>query len=142
MKNSIYIDTNVFLDLLDKSSSSSLSTRSFFESLGSHSFERYTSAETIQEIVYVAKKRNQLKEGIDIAEITIKMVRELLPINKSVIDQYLLDSRIYASSDSRDIIHLSAAKANAIKTIITYDKGFKKFKEIRALTPSEFLALV
>ncbi|KXK08784.1 MAG: PIN domain protein [Microgenomates bacterium OLB22] len=140
--NSIYIDTNIFLDLFDKSSSSSSSTRSFFESLHSHSIERYTSAETIQEIVYVAKKRNQLKKGIKIAEIAIKMVRELLPISKAVIEQYLLDSLIHTSSDSRDVIHLSAAKANEIKTIITYDKGFKKFKEIRALTPAEFLALV
>lgn len=59
---------------------------------------------------------------------------------KKTINVYLNLVIKHLTSDSRDSLHLATCIENNIKTIITHDHGFKKFKELKTLTPEESIA--
>lgn len=138
--NSIYIDTNIFLYISNKDFSYYLQSVELIKYLKKNKVLISTSTETIQEIVYVALKTKKLNYGLKTIEKVFEIIDELLSINKKTINIYLNSVVKHPTSDSRDSLHLAACIENNIKTIITYDHGFKKFKEIKALTPKEFLA--
>lgn len=139
--NSVYVDTNIFLYLSEKTSSFYLESVELIKYLKKNKVLILTSAESIQEIVYVALKMKRLNYGLKTIEKVFEIIDELLSINKKTINIYLNLVTKYLTSDSRDSLHSAACIENNIKTIITYDHGFKKFKELKALTPKEFTLL-
>jgi len=134
-----YLDSNIFIYLSDRKSKFYLKCLEFINHCMRGDILIITSVETFQEIIYYSKRINKLKEGLNSARTTYKIVDEILSIDEKIIEEYLRLVERYKNADSRDIIHLAVSLENNIETIITYDKGFKKFKEIKAVTPEEFL---
>ena len=64
---------------------------------------------------------------------------ELYILDRKTVENYLTIVNKYRNRESRDFIHLATCINQKIGTIITYDHGFKKFKEIKVFTPQEFL---
>lgn len=139
--NSVYIDTNVFLYLSNKTSSFYLESVELIKYLKKNKILILSSTETIQEIVHVALKTKKLGYGLKIIEKVLEIIDELLPINSKTINIYLSLVAKHPTNDSRDSLHTSVCIENTIETIITYDHGFKKFKELKSLTPKEFIML-
>lgn len=137
--NSVYIDTNIFLYLSEKTSSFYLESVELIKYLKKNKTLILTSTETIQEVVYVALKMKKLTYGLKTIEKVFKIIDELLSINKKTISLYLDLVVEHQAIDSRDSLHVATCIENKIPIIITYDHGFKKFKEIKSLTPKEFL---
>lgn len=135
----LYLDTNIFLYLADKKSPFHEACKELIEYVHKEKILLVTSTETIQEIVHYAKNIRQLGKGLEIAKIILQLVDELLSVDREVIDKYLKLTKKYRKIKSRDIIHLATALKNSLNTIITYDKEFKKFKEVRAMPPEDFL---
>ena len=137
--NSVYIDTNLFLYLSEKKSSFYLESVELIRHLKNDRTLILTSSESIQEIVYVSQKMKKLSYGLKTIEKVFEVIDELLSINKKTINYYLDLVIKHSTSDSRDSLHVATCIENKIGTIITYDYGFKKFKEIKVFTPQEFL---
>lgn len=138
--NSVYIDTNVFIYLSDKKSPFYLISTRLIEYLKKQRIFVFTSVETIQEIIHFSQNTKQLTYGIKTAEKTLETVDRILEINQKTILNYINLVKIYKNVESRDILHLAVSLENKIDLIISHDKDFKKFKEIKALTSKEFLA--
>lgn len=138
--NSVYIDTNIFLYLSDKKSPFCLTSSKLIEYLKNQRILVLTSVETVQEIIHFSQNTKQLAYGIKTAEKILETVDQILEINRKIILDYLKFVRIYKNVESRDLLHLAVSLDNKVDLIISYDKDFKKFKEIKALTPKEFLA--
>jgi len=136
---SVYIDTNLFLYLSEKKSSFYLESVELIRHLKNDRTLILTSSESIQEIVYVSQKMKKLSYGLKTIEKVFEVIDELLSINKKTINYYLDLVIKHSTSDSRDSLHVATCIENKIGTIITYDHGFKKFKEIKVFTPQEFL---
>lgn len=98
-----------------------------------------TSAETVQEIIHLSKNTKRLARGIKVAKIAIHLVNELLPINQEVIKSYLKYVATYRNSGSRDLIHLAVCVENKIGTLVTFDRDFSKFKEVKTLHPQDVI---
>ena len=64
----------------------------------------------------------------------------MYPITKNTIDIYLKKVESYHNVKSRDLVHLSVCLENKLNTIITYDKEFRIFKEIKALRPEDIFS--
>lgn len=138
--NSVYIDTNVFLYLSDeKSPFYSISTQ-LITYLKKQKVLVFTSVETIQEIIHFSQNTKQLAYGIKVSEKILETADQILEINQKIILNYLKLVRLYRNVESRDLLHLSVGLENKVNLIISYDKDFKKFKELKTLTPEEFLA--
>ncbi|MBI2315182.1 type II toxin-antitoxin system VapC family toxin [Candidatus Daviesbacteria bacterium] len=135
--NSLYLDTNIFLYLSDKSSPYYLSCFKFIKFCKKEKILLLTSTETIQEIIHYSKNVKQVKEGLEAAKQTLQLLSGLLPIDQSIIEIYLKYVSIYKNASSRDLIHLAVCLENKINKIVTFDKDFKKFKEITLLQPQD-----
>lgn len=135
----LYLDTNIFLYLADKKSPFHKNCKELIEYVHKEKIFLATSTETIQEIIHYAKNIRQLGKGLRMTKIILQLVDELLTVGREVIDEYLKLTKKYRRVKSRDIIHLATALKNSLNMIITYDKEFKKFKEVRAMPPEDFL---
>lgn len=135
-----YLDTNIFIYLADKKSPYHKFCSKLIKYFQKHQIRFTTSTETFQEIIHYAKNTKQLSTGIIIAEKTLELVDGIYSIDKSTIEIYLQKARIYGNAKSRDIIHLSVCLENNIGCIISYDKEFRQFKEVKILKPEEFLS--
>lgn len=135
----LYLDTNIFIYLADKSSSFNKSCRQLIKYLQKNHIRINTSTETFQEIIHYAKNTKQLSTGITIAEKLLQLVDGIYSVDKTTIEIYLEYVKKYENAKSRDIIHLSVCLENNIGEIISLDKEFKQFKEVKTLTPEEFI---
>ena len=138
----IYVDTNVFIDRSDKSSAHYAEAKKFIDKALTTTLLITTSTETIQEIIYYGYKMKKMNDVVKICYLIVDELNDLLSVDVLTIREYLKFVHKYPKADSRDLIHLAACLANNIGIIITFDRDFKKFKEVRALTPGEYLKLV
>lgn len=135
----VYLDSNIFIYLADKLSLYYSACAKLISLLDKNNFQVVTSVETIQEIVHYSQRINKYKMGLRIALKIIKMVNQLLPVDIEVIESYLTLVNKYKNFDSRDILHLAVSIKYKIPVIVSYDKDFRKFKEIQAMTAEEFI---
>lgn len=136
---SLYLDTNFFLYSANRSSPFYKDCVALIKYSSENKIRISTSCETIQEIIHLAKNTKVLDKGISTSKRAIKLTDELLPLTKEIINIYLDLAKKYKSAESRDLIHLASCIENNIDTIISQDSDFKKLKEVKAMTPEEFL---
>lgn len=136
----VYLDTNIFFYLTDIQSSFYQRCKRFIKYCRDNNIFVVTAVETFQEIIHHAQGTKQLKKGIKIAEESLRLANQILIIDEAAINDFLQLVKKYPTVPSRDILHLAVGLRNRVDLIITYDKHFKKFKEIQAMTPTEFLA--
>lgn len=133
--NNIYLDTNFFLYLSEPSSSFHQDCLRLVKHCKKNKIPLVTSTETIQEIIHFTKNTKQLEKGIKVAQKTLQLINEILSVNKTTIEIYLEKTSTYKTSSSRDLIHLAVCLENKIDKIVTFDKDFARFKEIKILQP-------
>jgi predicted nucleic acid-binding protein len=139
MMTNLYIDTNFFIYLATPSSSFHKDCSKLVFFAKEKKINLVTSAETIQEIIYFTKNIKQLDKGLEIANEIMTSPTEILPVTQSIIKRYLEFVHIYKSATSSDLIHLASCIENSLNIIVTFDKDFQKFKEIKAVEPKELL---
>ena len=135
----IYFDTNIFIYLSDENSAYFLQVKDLIQYCEDNKIKIATSVETIQEIIHFSINTKDLSFGFSTANKTLDLVDELFNLDSKTIENYLTIVNKYKNRESRDFIHLATCLNQKLTIIITYDRGFKKFKEIKALTPKEFL---
>lgn len=138
--NNLYLDTNFFIYLSEKSSLHYSDCLKFIKYCKKDRIFLSTSAETIQEIIHLAKNTKQLEKGIKIARNCLNIIDEVLPISRTTIEIYLRKTSIYKTSSSRDLIHLAVCLENKIDKIVTFDKDFSRFKEMKIFQPQEVIS--
>lgn len=135
----LYLDTNIFLYLSDRNSPNYPDCVSLINKCEADKTSILTSTETVQEIIHYAKNTKQLSGGVVICKNVLKLVDRMLPIKKKTIEIYIEKVGKYESVNSRDLIHLAVCVENEINTLVTYDKHFSKFKEVKSLSPKDIL---
>lgn len=135
----LYLDTNIFIYLSDDHSPHFSNCLKLIEYCQNNKIPLSTCAETFQEIIHLYKNLKQLDQGLKISKEVLKLVDIIYPITQETIEIYLSKAKIYKTSSSRDLIHLSIGLEHKLDKIISIDKDFKKFKEINILKPEELL---
>ena len=140
--NTIYLDTNIFVYSSQANSPFFSKCNNLLEYSLKKNIDLATSTETIQEIIHLSKKTKKITTGLKTANTLLELIQLLLPVDKETINLSLVLLKKYAhlkQVESRDFIHIASSLRYKINTLITYDKGFKQFKELESLTPDEFL---
>ena len=127
----IFIDTNVFLDLLLK--------REFYkealeilDGVGDGRWRGYILDITVLNIDYVAKKQmKNIQAFIQLLNDTFTIVGA----DNAVIEEAL----VLENSDFEDSVQYIVAKNSACDAIVTNDKNFVKSSEIAVLSSKQFL---
>ncbi len=132
-----YIDSNIFILAANKSALLHHNCQQFLKKINKESLAVTTSFETVQEIIHACRGYLNNRLGIKICQNILKIISEPLIINHEVITTYLKYAKKYENVDSQDLIHLACCVVYGIDRVVTYDKHFDKFKEIRTLKPEE-----
>lgn len=134
---SLYVDTNIFIYSQDRQSEYYDVCQQFF---ARYTADISTSVETIQEIIHFSVNTKQRDKGILLAKAVPEICPQILSITTETVSLYLQKVQEHPTSTSRDVIHLASCLENDICTLVSYDKDFRKFTEIRVVTPEELLS--
>lgn len=137
--NSVYIEANVFIYLSDKKSPFYPTASILIKSLKENKIYILTSTETIQEIIHFSQNIKQVLIGLKTAKKIFEIADEILAVDQETVTIYLDLVKKHKNIKSRDSLHVAVCIKNKIDGLISYDSDFKKFRQIKSLTPEEFL---
>jgi predicted nucleic acid-binding protein len=132
----IFIDVNVFIDVMTKRSGWTESLRVLNLARRAHELESWTSALTLP-LVYFFRRRvaDETTARAD-AQAILKGV-QLVPMSQTILDHALAA----AGPDFEDNIQLSSAESISANHLITRNKKDFDTSNITVLTPEEWLVL-
>lgn len=132
----VFLDTNVWLRLFVKQDPAQFkSSFDLISKIEKGQFKAYTSTIVFLEIHYVAQKLYKIpKEQILIWFDSIKEIRNLTIIEKTKFNLALEYFQKY-SVKLADCLIVSQLPPKTV--LVTFDKDFKKIKEIKSLEPSQ-----
>jgi predicted nucleic acid-binding protein len=95
--------------------------------------------EVFQEVLYRYSAIGKLPVGLSICRNLVTIGIEILPVRSRETDLLidLAEQHQNQSLPIRDLVHLSVMVANGINSIVTPDKHFDHFTEIKRLDPLE-----
>ena len=145
--NSLFLDTNFFLDILDKSRQRHSQANNILIKLLENSVSLYTSSDIISTISYFLQKRLSIKDTVLNIGYIVKSVQVLSSTNQDFLELNRLILKNYTDSkiDYEDCMQLFLANKYKIDAILTSDKrfceGFIKLFNVRLLSLDDIAIL-
>jgi predicted nucleic acid-binding protein len=145
--NSLFLDTNFFLDILDKSRQRHSQANNILIKLLENSVILYTSSDIISTISYFLQKRLSIKDTVLNIGYIVKSVQVLSSTNQDFLELNRLILKNYTDSkiDYEDCMQLFLANKYKIDAILTSDKrfceGFIKLFNVRLLSLDDIAIL-
>jgi uncharacterized protein len=136
MNRRFFLDTNVFLYALGAMGSERDASRNLLQR--AHKLVLVTSAEVLQEILHVRRRRFGTELATAAVRDAAELVDEVLQVGKHEIFAAcsLLEST--PSLDARDALHIVTARRHGAE-MISFDTGFDAVRGLRRYTPNEAL---
>ena len=135
--NSIFLDTNVILDLIEDRKPFSLYTQYIFSRKEANEVMLYTSSLNFANLHYIISKKTNKDTALKTL-LKLKTLISLLPLTDKIIELSLASN----FSDFEDAIQYFSAIENGINTIITRDiKDFKKAR-INILSSKQYFEMM
>ena len=135
IKNRVFLDTNIVIDLIDSSRKSYLLSLSLIEYLTLHDYDIYISEDMLSTIYYISKDKKA----------TLEMFENLIFIDWSVVGygsdtiQEAVKLSLINNLDLEDVLQCLCAKKNGCEVLLTNDKRFYNCG-ISICNAKEFLA--
>ena len=135
MTNTIYVDSNIFLNALLYDDKRAKKCKELLKEIGKKEKNGVTAILTWDEVVYVTKKflgveigNSEGKKFLGLPNISLKKVdKEIIEKAQKIIETY--------NVGPRDAIHAATALVNNIKEIASDDSDFDKIKELKRIKP-------
>ncbi len=138
MVGRVFIDANVPMYAFGKEHPYEEPCRLILHKVGIGEIPGVTSVEVLQEILHRYLSLGRTEEGIIIARQFSEIVDEVFPVELADVQKAMELARQATGTKSRDLIHVAVMLNNGIHTIISADKHFDLFPEIRRTDPMEF----
>lgn len=136
-QTAVFVDTNVFLYVVDRPQSSPLveASTALFERVAARELLAYTSSNVLQEYAHIRRYRGGKSKSIltEINRVT-KLVEDILISNLDDLRRALKICDRHAV-DTMDAIHIATALRYDLKTVITADRRYSHVGSIEAIDP-------
>ena len=135
IKNRVFLDTNIVIDLIDSSRKSYPLSLNLIEYLTLHDYDIYISEDMLSTIYYISKDKKA----------TLEMFENLIFIDWSVVGygsdtiQEAVKLSLINNLDLEDVLQCLCAKKNGCAVLLTNDKRFYNCG-ISICNAKEFLA--
>ncbi len=134
MKEKIFVDTDIVLDLLAKREPHYIYSAELFSLADQQEISAYVSSLTFANLFYIIRKYTSRKESIKTLS-KLKILVNILPVGERIISLALASD----FEDFEDAIQYYAAVENNLEIILTRNiKDYKK-AEITVITAEEYL---
>ena len=134
---SYFLDTNILIYAQGAEHKYKAPCQIIMRLLASDEIYGVTNTEVLQEILYRYVSLGKKSLGIQMAENTLAVIHEVLPIEKSDIVLAMNLLQKYRELNVRDAIHAAAALRNNFKYILSVDKHFDRIKGLQRVDPFE-----
>ena len=125
MINRVYIDTNVFIDLLDNTRPFHKGSFDFIRDLIAEGKSIYINSDTLTNAFYILNKKTNLQKLISIMKKMLKLFIVVPIENKDALEAFeLCQDEHCAFKDYEDALQYICAKKVKSDLIVTNDKGF------------------
>ena len=127
MENNIYLDTNIFIDLMDSTRPFSKGSFSLLRHLTAEGKNLYINSDTVTNAFYILSKTKKYtaSELIQIMKKTVSIFTMVSIENAEVLDALgLCEDDAKSFKDYEDALQYVCAKKVGAKLIISNDKGF------------------
>lgn len=135
---SLYVDTNILIYQSFAKTDLYNVSLAFIRHCQKEHIGLVTSVETFQEIMYVAQRNNQLKQGLEACKKSLEITR-ILDITARTISLYFSFLQKHAYLISRDVLHLTSCYENGIEGFITFDKQLLKSNIVPVYSPQAII---
>jgi len=129
--SSVFLDTNFFLDVLDKKRERHSQAKEVLNSFLDNDMALYTSSDIISTISYFLQKKLDLKSTVINIDFIVQQVsilvatnEDFMQLNKMILQKIEADSSL--KIDYKDCMQLFLASKHKVKNILTSDKSFCK----------------
>lgn len=129
--NSIFLDTNFFLDIFDVKRERHSKAKEVLELFLAHKVELYTSSDIISSISYFLQKKLDLKSSVTNIDFIVQQVvilvadnEDFIKLNQIILEKLEEDSDL--NIDYEDCMQLFLANKYEVQNILTSDKRFCK----------------
>jgi len=137
-KTSLFIDTNIILDLLDDTRNSHMNSKKLIEHCLCNDLLIAISDDIITTVYYLSQKNISRQKLLEFIKFLSKHFK-ILVFDRDVIDETVDICLHKHSYDFEDTLQAICAKKHQFSTLITNDKKFPKLDNINIITPKEFL---
>ena len=123
MINKIFFDANIILDMIDSDRGNIEDTRILVYKALTKGIALYTSCDILSNVYYVA--RQKIKKALLVEEM-LKLIEifEIIPIDRSVAENALLENQKNNSLDFEDLLQRECAEMTECEMIVSNDKKF------------------
>ncbi len=140
MTKKIFFDANIILDMIDSDRGNIDMARKLVRNALLKDIELCTSCDILSNVYYVAQKR--VEKGLLVEEmLRILEIFDIVPIDKSLAKNALLENRMNLAFDFEDLLQRQCAIKNKCDLIVTNDKKFIK-GEIKHLSLHEAVKMI
>lgn len=137
MKESLFIDSDVILDVALNREPHFIYSATVLTLIENLKIEAYTSVLIVNNVYYILKKIENHNKAIHFIR-KLKLLIKLLPVDEEIVQQ-ALDSKFDDFEDA--IQYFVAGKSKLIGTIITRNTKDYKKSAIKVHTPEEYLKM-
>lgn len=130
-----FVDTNVFMYAVGAEHPHKAPSIRFFQGAADGAHEIATSAEVLQEILHRFWAIQRIKDGYRLCEYVHSVCDLILPVLPEDIYDAIAMAKPLRSISPRDAIHVATMKRHGISTIVSFDRHFDSFKNIRRFIP-------
>jgi predicted nucleic acid-binding protein len=129
--NSIFLDTNFFLDIFDTKRERHTKAKEVLELFLANGVELYTSSDIISTISYFLQKKLDLKISVTNIDFIVQQVvvlmadnADFIKLNQIILEELEINSEL--NIDYEDCMQLFLANKHQVQNILTSDKSFCK----------------
>ena len=134
--NSVFIDTDVILDLFIQREPHHKIALRFFSFLKKNAIQGFTSPVSVANMYYILEKTKNRRYALDKTRRLMQLVRI------ATLDQQITEAAIGAPyRDFEDSIQYHCALANGIRTLITRNVSDYPKNQLKVLLPDEYMTI-
>lgn len=133
----VFLDSNVFIYAAGTDHPLKAPCVSILARAAAGELDATTSAEVLQELVHVYRRRNMVREGIALVREVLRLFPDVLPISGDTLTRSLRLLERYPQLSPRDSLHAATALEHDIGVIVSADADFDAIRELRRVSPPQ-----
>ncbi|MBN1945754.1 MAG: type II toxin-antitoxin system VapC family toxin [Bradymonadales bacterium] len=130
-----FLDTNIFIYAAGAEHPLKAPCVELLRRVAVGDLDATTSAEVIQEIHHVYRKRGRLVEGVELGRQVLLLVPQLLPITRAEVQRAGEILLKHQQLSPRDALHAATALNNGISAVLSVDRDFELIEGIQRINP-------
>lgn len=132
----VFLDTNVFLYAAGREHPHREPCRKVLRQVQDGTLVANTSAEVVQELLYVVSRRGRPRDAIALARSVMGLFPELLPVTRADMEAACRLLERHPALPARDAVHVATMQTGGLDLLVSTDAHFDAIAEIRRIDPT------